>query len=826
MKRIGSTWCVVTLAAWLAVFLAPPAAAQDTSKTADQTKATEQTSEGIDSGNYNFQQTVELGYRTTDFTGNRAVFDTFVNLRDGMRLLDYSLNIRSLNHSGALFDNLYLTSFGYGGDPNNVSFIRAYKNKWYSFTGQFRRDLNFWDYDLLTNPLNPANPFINVLNSPHSFHTARRMSDFNLIVMPQSRMRLRLAYNRNISEGPALSTIHEGTDALLLQNWKTTVNSYQIGVDFKMLPKTNISYDQFFNYYKGDTTWADQALSGSPFFLSPFQLSNGAPVDAGLIYSATAGQPCGNAPVPIFSPGTPPVLKSVCNGFTDGAAQFSAGSPAVTIPGYDRAGRARSKFPTEQLSFQSSYFKNLDLSGRAIYSGSESSVLDFQELLFGFITRTSERAFSWGGPARSHNVSTTADLAATYRINKHLRVVDEFRFRNYKIPGVWLFDTTSLFSTTSPASLLSAVAVTPQACLTTPCVHGGSSPADIANGFWSKFFKQDVKMNTIQLEYDFTRRLGVRAGYRIRHRTIDDGTLMATTETFFPGTANRGDCALASGNLPPGCTSLGNGAFQFVTPTPLVPDTGETTINEHSGLFGIWARPSDKLRASFDLELMSADNAFTRISPRNLQHYKLRSTYEPREWLHLATAIDLLENRNNVFEVDNKQHDRNYSFNATFQHSDRFAFDLDYEYSDVFSTTNICFAFSPIPAGTHTPPPCPVSANGVAPLSGISNYNSRTHFAFFDTMWKPVKRVTTNLGYSVVTTSGETNILNPNAPPGSLEYNFHKPYANLILDLFKGLSYKTSWGYYGYNEREPADLITGSRKFRGNLATFSVRYSF
>ena len=112
--------------------------------------------QGIDSGNYNIKQSFEFGYRFTDFTGNQSTYDTFVNLQQGPRLLDMTLEMRSLNHQGLIFDRLYLSNFGYGGDPNNVSRLRIGKNKWYDFDAMFRRDENVWDYSLLANPLNPV----------------------------------------------------------------------------------------------------------------------------------------------------------------------------------------------------------------------------------------------------------------------------------------------------------------------------------------------------------------------------------------------------------------------------------------------------------------------------------------------------------------------------------------------------------------------------------------------------------------------------------------------------------------------------------------------
>ena len=97
-------------------------------------------------------------------------------------------------------------------------------------------------------------------------------------------MRFRLGYSRNVNEGPSFSTLHQGTEALLLQNYRNTVNAYRLGVDVKLLPKTNISYDQVFNYYKGDTGVTDQNQN--------FQLSTGVPVDIGVSLNAAANQPC------------------------------------------------------------------------------------------------------------------------------------------------------------------------------------------------------------------------------------------------------------------------------------------------------------------------------------------------------------------------------------------------------------------------------------------------------------------------------------------------------------------------------------------------------
>src|SRR5437879_13814094 len=72
---------------------------------------------GVDSGNYNTQQSAETGYRATWINGSQNNYGTFVNLNSGLRLFDYTLSMRSLDHKGFLFDILIFSNFDYGGDP-------------------------------------------------------------------------------------------------------------------------------------------------------------------------------------------------------------------------------------------------------------------------------------------------------------------------------------------------------------------------------------------------------------------------------------------------------------------------------------------------------------------------------------------------------------------------------------------------------------------------------------------------------------------------------------------------------------------------------------
>jgi hypothetical protein len=160
--------------------------------------------------------------------------------------------------------------------------------------------------------------------------------------------------------------------------------------------------------------------------------------------------------------------------------------------------------------------------------------------------------------------------------------------------------------------------------------------------------------------------------------------------------------------------------------------------------------------------------------------------------------------------------------------------DFGYDYNDIDSRTNICFTLTvtPLPPGSTA---CP-NPGGSQTTSAVSAYDNKLHFAFFNVVLRPVKRVTTRFGYSISSTSGETLILGPiNSPTGTLAFNYHKPYAGVEIKLTNYVAVKSIWNYHGYNEKSPADVFTSpvdafgnllGRDFRGNQFTTSVRFTF
>ncbi len=808
------------LIVFAALFLSPVSQAQNTS---DDNK-------GIDSGGYNVHQSIEAGYRANWISGDQATYNTFINLGQGFRLFDYSLNMRSLDHNGLLFDNLSFSNFGYGGDPDTVSRLRVEKNKIYDFRVLFRRAKINWDWNLLTNPLNPANsnPAVPITSSPHAMDTVRRLQDYDLTLLPQSKVQFRLGYSRNRETGPGGYTTNlpddgAGSIALLNEQYSYTTNAYRAGVDFRILPRTTISYDQFLNYFKQDNVITDNALQNGT---APLVLSNGTPVDLGIVWDTVNGSPCA-API---------LTSNVANPNCDGTLS------------YGQVGRPRNFMPTERFRFQSNYFKNFETSGSVGYSSSDNRINDFNEIAQGWTGRTISRGSTTAGPAQAKRVSVNANWSGVYAVTDKLRILDEFRYDNWRIPNMWAFNETALFTTGS--GLLSAITPIPGTCVTNPVTcpnHNSSSGADITQGIWSTFLAQNLKSNTFQVQYDFNRKLGGRIGYVYTSRTISSFNAQNfSQEVFYPTLAARGDCAVTSA-----CTAGPGGSLIFSGPAASN-DTSRnlTGINENILLLGLTARPIDSLRISGDFSFGYNDFSFTRVSPRQVQIYKVHATYKPRTWVNLDGAIDIHENRDNVATVNNIEHGRTYSFLTTLMPNSKLSFNLGYDYTNIYIQADICYFYGFAPP---TPPlvGCPTDSAEFNSLGALSSYSSRQHFAYFDLMWKPMKRVTTILGYSGTFVGGNEILrngsvieppLNSLQPVGTLAFNYQRPYFTLILDLYKGLSYRTTWNYYGFNGKGPtpmnvpglavaSNLIPPANAFNpedfnGSTVTFAFRYAF
>lgn len=640
-------------------------------------------------GEYVVQESFEFGYRFSDISTqklsptdptNTFMYNTLVNLHQGPRLLDQTLSMRSPDHTGLLFDDLFVTGFGFGGDPDNIARLQISKYRWYDFNGIFRRDWNYFNYNLLANPLNPSdsNPSIPVLSSPKEFNNVRRMTDLNLTLAPESRITVRLGYGRNTFAGPSFSTIPEASDSelietLLVQQNNVITDDYQVGLDFKILPKTTLSYDQNITHTKYGTHWQSQLFS--------WVLPNGSPADLGFVWNTVNGQPCS---VPF--PSGPPVADPTCSLYL----------------AYLRSNPSTTNTPTEQLSLRSGIIPKVDLNARASYSKLDMKSV-FNDFFNGFLPDLGTRQFTTTGPISGERISVSADFGATIHLTKKLRLTNQFRFYNFRIPSTW----NSTTSTWSGTSALDPV---------------GPTPDSIDNTIFARFLGENTKWNEIGLEYDFTKHIGARLGYKYRQTTYRH---MDELSDFTSGDVETGEDII--------------------------------DVNAHTAEIGVWFRPNEKVRANVDVDSTTADNFLTRISPRRTLQYRFRASYRPLRWINLAGTADVYEARNGIQEISFNAHSRSFGFTATAIRNQRFGVELAYNYNNSASNSSICFmdTASQIPGNSGV---CAPDTDGGAPFELYEVYGNRNHFGSGTLLLKPVKHLTTNVGYSIVSADGNSTM--------------------------------------------------------------------
>jgi hypothetical protein len=789
------------------------------------TSEAQQTDEqkGIDQGSYNIKQAIEFGYRFTDITGNLQTYNTMVNLQDGPRLLNFTMEMRSLDNRGTFFDRFYFSNFGYGGDPNVVTVLRVSKNKWYAFNGMFRHDENLWDYSLLANPFNPATPIANappnfnpVVNapasvagtpviavSPHYFNTRRNVQNYGVTFLPQSKIRFRVGYDLNTNNGPAFTALHQGTEQFLSQNVSATLTQYRLGVDFRFLPKTNISYDQIWSYYKTDPGVTDQNQQ--------FSVGTGFPlVDLGVSWN---GPPCN----PAFQPNG--LVSSNCN------AYYS----------YHSHSQTRLNVPTEQISFQSNPIPALQLSGKFSYTGGDMNVYNYKQGFVGLESKSLLSNFGQSGPMQGRHVTSYADLGATWRITPIFSLVDEFHYGNWQEPAQFTATNCSFFSNTllvapnffTSTATLPATCVSPINAVSGTPTHNSKSDPDILVNLDSNFLKQQITSNLIEAQAQISPKAGAYFGYRFVHRVIADNFSNTQIAIYFPDTAERGNCALVNGALPAGCTLNSDGSVSFQAPIQAFGPPGVTDINYNSAVFGFWVKPSPKFSLNLDADIGSADNTFTRVSLRQWQQFRIRAQYKAASWLNLSGYFLGSYGQNPQTTVNGAQRNQNAGVSMAFTPTEKFSTQLGYNYNNIYSRIFLCFTSSAAQPGL---PPCP-GLSGL--LQQLAPYTSNVNTGFIDFQWTPVNRLNLDLGANISAATGSEVNLNPlstipTAPTGALNSTWYEPYASIAYHFAKNWTGKALWNYYGYHEDSNGsyqDLFV-PRNFRGNTVTLSVRFAF
>jgi hypothetical protein len=749
---------------------------------------------------YTIHHSVDLGGRIAGITGSGAMYDTLVNLRSGPRVLGETFEMRALpGKKNTLVDSLSGFTTGFGGDPNSFTRLAFSKGKVYEFSGMFRRDRQYFDYDLLGNPNIPGGQSIpigpssaptgsfawpQVKQSPFLYNTVRRMTDTSLTIFPISKVSYRAGYSQNVFQGPSLSPSgyqFAKYDAILEEYQRNSTDDFTGAIDWKPVPGTRFTFEEQIDHYKADSyfTMAPgdfnvQEADGTPVALDDY--------DSQAPYSAKACNANSIGTTPILSapptPGGLPVINAAC----------------AVVTGYLRSQPTRILYPTEIFRLQSSSIRNVAMNGDLRYTNANMNLPSYYDSYQGLNGTT--RSLTYTAIAKAHRAVVAADYGLVWQAVKTFSLSDQVDFSSVHQPGTATMTSVTTLSTPATAG---NETINYAGGLTTTNAAAGASTFEGSGAVGTPlpdYFGQRFLTNDLTGTWDALSGATLSLTYRYSTHTIAEGI--------------------------PHNTSLAVGATS----------NGTVTIHQNGGIFNAALRPTSRLSLNGTIEMLYADNAFTPVGPRQTRHFRVHTIYRPKPWATISGAWNDLERHNNTnnnqsavaagddpFEgpLNHVDHSRIVSLGAVLSPNEHFGIDLNYAYSAVYAATNICYdnggsATLPGTASTNSSGGanvCPgVYARGST--TQLADWHARdfmdapTQFGSVALTLSPVKSIHSNVGYRISSVNGSQFFNDARSVNGSLDSTYQSPFVHVAWTLHPGLIWKAEYNFYGYGEGGPS----------------------
>jgi hypothetical protein len=750
---------------------------------------------------YTIHQTVDLGGRIANTTGSGAMYDTLVNLQSGPRVLGETFEMRALpGKKNTLVDSISAIGSGFGGDPNNFTRLNLSKGRIYEFSGTFRRDRQYFDYDLLGNPNIPGGQSIpigpstaptgslawpQVEQSPVLFNTVRRMTDTNLALFPLSKVTYRAGYSQNIFQGPSLSPSgyqFAKYNAILQEYQRNSTDDFTGAIDWKPVKGTTLTFEEEIDHYKADSYFTmapsdfiAQEADGTKVALDDYDSQTPYPTKSACNANSIGATPIFSAPQ---TPGGLPVINAAC----------------AVVTNYLRSQPTRILYPTEIFRLQSSSIRNLAMNGDFRYTNANMNLPNYYDSYQGLNGTTRALTYTGAGSARREVVA--ADYGIVWQAMKTFSLSDQVDFSSVHQPGTTtMTGVTTLSTPATPGN----ETINYAGALTTTTGAPGAATFEGSGAVGTPlpgYFGQNFLTNNLTGTWDASSRATLSLTYRHGTHTIAEG---------FPHNVPLADGATSNGTV---------------------------TIHEDGGIINAALRPTANWSVNGTVEILYADNAFTPVGPRQTKHYRVHTMYRPKPWATISGALNDLERHNNTnnnqsavaagddpYEgpINHVDHSRVVSLGAVLSPNEHYGLDFSYAYSDVYAATNICYdngATATLPGTAST-----TSSGAPNVCLGIYTRGSTTQLAdwfardFMDAPTQngsvsltisPVTKIHSNIGYRISSVNGNQFFNDARSVNGSLDSTYQSPFFNLAWTIHPGLIWKAEYDFFGYGEGGPS----------------------
>lgn len=208
-------------------------------------------------GIYSTTSSLELGYRFVDTKGSVDRYLSDVNVRDGFRVLESSLDMRAQPGTGVLFDYLHADVNNAGGDQSQYFSLRMDKTKWYRFDSSVRR----FNYFRSSGP--------SFALGLRDYDLRQQVSDFNLKLLPQRAVRFNLGYGRSMAKGRYTPTYYTQSDIFqLLGQTRWEANDFRLGMDASYR-KWNFNLEQLYREFRNDPVLSAKPGVDLGYYIDP-----------------------------------------------------------------------------------------------------------------------------------------------------------------------------------------------------------------------------------------------------------------------------------------------------------------------------------------------------------------------------------------------------------------------------------------------------------------------------------------------------------------------------------------------------------------------------